>query len=84
MATGTPPRKRREKRSTPEGLALAYARKRVGFTQRELAERIGVHPSLIAQAEVGWCLLPERVARLAADVLRIPLELLVAPEEASA
>ena len=84
MATGSPPRKRREKRTTPEGLALAHARRRLGYTQRELATLVGVHHSLIAQAEVGWCLLPERVARAAADVLRIPLELLVAPEEASA
>ena len=84
MATGSPPRKRREKRWTPEGLALGYYRGRADLTQRELADRIGVHHSLIGQAEAGWCLLPERVARLAAGVLGIAPELLVAPEEASA
>jgi transcriptional regulator with XRE-family HTH domain len=84
MATGNPPRKRREKRATPEGQALAYARKRLKMSQRDLADRIGVHSSLIAQVEAGWCPLPDRVAQLAAAALGVPLAFIVAPEEASA
>lgn len=69
---------------TFEGLALKQARKDAGYSQRELADEIGVHHSLIAQVEAGWCLLPERVARVAADILEIPESLLLPPVEESA
>lgn len=62
VATANPPRKRREKRESPEGRALAVARERLGLSQSELAAYLGVNRSLIGQIEAGWCPLPRRIA----------------------
>lgn len=74
-------RKRRERRVAPNGTVLALTRKRLGYSQRTLADRIGVHHSLIAQVERGWCPVSERVAGLLAAELGLPLAVLLEPDE---
>lgn len=61
-------------------MCAAY-RNRAGMTQRELADAVGVNPSLIGQFERGWCKVSDAVLADIAQVLGIPLGLL---EEESA
>jgi transcriptional regulator with XRE-family HTH domain len=47
-----------------EGKELRALRKRLGLTQRALAERVGVHPNSIARQERGEVGIGEPLARL--------------------
>lgn len=82
MATASTPRKRRERRFRSGGAAVAVARTRVGLSQRSLAERVGVHPSLIAQFEAGWCSVSAEVLEAIAAELDVPVAILVERESA--
>ena len=46
------------------GTELRRIRKRLGFSQRELAERLGLHPNTVARHERGEVAISAPVAKL--------------------
>lgn len=64
------------KRNNPNLEILTKARKKLGMTQRKVAEKVGVKQQFVSAWENGTALIPKTKAELVADTLGLKLEII--------